>query len=195
MNYTFVKIKDTRTGLEYPWILECKDIMTLKEHTEKYMGHTIGKGVEDWFNVNKKSVQLTPDYRYRPHLSTDWGAVVYQMMDINGGTFLEHSTRLETQIFQGKVKFLLDGKKIYLREVGSYMIDSDSFVITNKIVTDKMVYPEYTEENIKITKWDGGTHYYAKIGNMDVVDEDGNQKWDTYDEAYQMALEELKTLT
>jgi hypothetical protein len=195
MSYTFVKIKDTHYNIDYPWILECNNIETLMEHTEKYMGTTIEKGVKDWFDINKNSTTTKDGYRYVPHMTTYWCSHVKTLMDINGSSFIEQSTKLENQVFQGKLKQLFNGKTLYLREFGSYMVDSDSHVITNKIVTDKMVYPEYSEKDITIKQWSGGTHYYAKIGNMDVVDEDGNQKWDTYDEAYQKALEELKTLT
>jgi len=42
---------------------------------------------------------------------------------------------------------------------------------------------ERMESGIKITRWVDGTHYYAKIFDQDVVDESGNQKWDSYSEA------------
>jgi hypothetical protein len=48
------------------------------------------------------------------------------------------------------------------------------------------------EENIRVIKWDGGTHFYVKVGRDDVVDENGNQKWNTYMEAYKAALAYIK---
>lgn len=33
-----------------------------------------------------------------------------------------------------------------------------------------------------------GKHYYAKIGNMEVVSEDGKNKWNTPEEANRQAL-------
>lgn len=38
----------------------------------------------------------------------------------------------------------------------------------------------YMQWNIHGNK---GTHWYAKIGNLDIKDKDGNMKWDTKPEA------------
>jgi hypothetical protein len=53
---------------------------------------------------------------------------------------------------------------------------------------------EYTEDDITINKWTEGSHYYAKIGDIDVVDEDGHVKWNSGDIAREKAIEYLKTL-
>jgi len=45
---------------------------------------------------------------------------------------------------------------------------------------------EYSEKDISVKKWDGGTHYYARVGDWD-VEIDGKRKWNTYEYAYQMA--------
>ena len=40
--------------------------------------------------------------------------------------------------------------------------------------------------NVRYLKWGeqyNGFHIYAKIGNLDVVDEHGNQKWSSHEEA------------
>ena len=34
-----------------------------------------------------------------------------------------------------------------------------------------------------IGKWPEGQHYYAKVKGVDVVDKDGNVKWNTYEAA------------
>lgn len=47
-------------------------------------------------------------------------------------------------------------------------------------------WPDQTEEDqIEITKWPGGSHYYAKVRGVDVVDEKGNVKWKTVRQAEQ----------
>lgn len=49
-------------------------------------------------------------------------------------------------------------------------------------------------------KWDmpglkiKGTHWYAKIGNMDIKDEKGNMKWDTKEEAEKAAWKFVENL-
>lgn len=53
---------------------------------------------------------------------------------------------------------------------------------------------KYTEKDIKITKFDGGKHYYATIGGLEVVDQWGDKKWNTYAYAEQIAKKYLVNL-
>ncbi len=183
MNYKFVKLHDSRTGLDYPWILECIDVKTLGEHTKKYMGQQIGNGIKDFFR------------RYDYHANTNWRSAVEVLGKIKGGiSFAEQSMILENQVLNGKTRVLFEYGKLYLRENGSYMTESDTMNVTDTLILDKISWPNYKEEDIKVYKWANGTHYYARIGGMDVVDSDGNQKWDTRKEANEKALEELKNL-
>ena len=62
---------------------------------------------------------------------------------------------------------------------------------------DELEYPEpdtYTVNDIRYIQWKDGSHWYAKIGKYDVVDENGNQKWDKYNDAIVAAYKFLKTL-
>ena len=55
--------------------------------------------------------------------------------------------------------------------------------------TEEFEFPNepVDEKEIKISQWQGGgMHYYAKIGDADVVVH-GEQKWDTWDEAMNAA--------
>jgi len=194
MNYNFVKIKDNRTGLEYPWILECKDIETLIEHTDKCMDHTIREGVQDWFDKTKNSIKLSEDYRYKEHFTTEWAGMCETFAKMRGEHFIQSSATLENKVMQAKILSLFKYGTLYLREIGSYMMHCDGFEITDRMVSETLVYPGYSEKDIRITKWPGGSHYYAKIGKMDVIDEHGNQKWNTHAYAMNAALKELKNL-
>lgn len=59
------------------------------------------------------------------------------------------------------------------------------------IYKQEFVFPIEGEQDIRIIKWKGGKHYYAKIGNQDVFI-NGKQKWDTYDETLNKAKEFLE---
>ena len=59
-----------------------------------------------------------------------------------------------------------------------------------------LVYPVETQvrlEDVRYMQWNmpdmniKGTHWYAKIGKTDIVDKDGNMKWDTKGEAEKAA--------
>jgi hypothetical protein len=41
-------------------------------------------------------------------------------------------------------------------------------------------------EDVRFIQWPGGTHWYAKLGNIDIVSECGNQKWN--DKYYAMEV-------
>jgi hypothetical protein len=64
---------------------------------------------------------------------------------------------------------------------------------TNLEVTDTQEISKYKlpTEEIRIISWPNGKHFYAKIGNADVV-VDGRQKWDTKAEAQLNAEKFLK---
>lgn len=40
---------------------------------------------------------------------------------------------------------------------------------------------------IFVSRWQTGTHFYAKLDGEDVTGPDGREKWDTWDEAYEAA--------
>ena len=52
----------------------------------------------------------------------------------------------------------------------------------------------FIRKDIRYIQWKDGSHWYAKIGKYDVVDENGNQKWNTRNEAINAAYSFLKTL-
>jgi len=72
--------------------------------------------------------------------------------------------------------------------------------IVKTVERDELIFPtretdeKYSEKDISVSQWTYGNHYYAKIGKWDVVDEEGNTKWNTKQEAQRQAkifLEQL----
>ena len=58
------------------------------------------------------------------------------------------------------------------------------------IYREKLMFPEYQKEDIRILQFPNGKHYYAYIDDLEVREGD-NIKWNTYEEAYQKALSHL----
>ena len=50
-----------------------------------------------------------------------------------------------------------------------------------------LVFPDFKKSDIRIQKYDCGSHYYAFVGDMQVRDGD-RLKWNTYEEAYRLSL-------
>lgn len=61
---------------------------------------------------------------------------------------------------------------------------------TYEIISEKEIY---TKDDIKIMRWPNGYHWYAKIGQIDVVI-DGEQKWNAKWEAQEKAEQYLNTI-
>lgn len=179
--YRFVKIKDTRLQQKniWPWVLLCDDSFTLIKHTEKYMATSIEDGIKDIFSNDRNDI------------SSNWGKSIQQYLDIKGGSPVDISITLENKVFQGKQRCLELNHTLLLRSNGSYSVLTDDLEIINTIEKEKMVYPSYSESDIKISQWPGGNHYYAKIGEMEVSDNSGNIKWNTSKQAYEIALSYL----
>jgi S-adenosylmethionine hydrolase len=97
---------------------------------------------------------------------------------------------LHARVLSDQLKDIMEGKKLVINKSGGYFsIKPDQKYEVVAIGNDK-----YTESDIKIKKWWGGLHYYAKVGEVDVVDEFGNVKWNTEKRAREIALKYMHDL-
>lgn len=90
----------------------------------------------------------------------------------------------ERQIFE-----INSGKTIWFNERGGWNYGLKDISAT--VYRDKILFPNYTEKDIRISKWGGGQHFYAKVGEIEVkeiVDSEVIMKWNTHSEAYKRAL-------
>lgn len=183
MMYKFVKLKCGRTNLMHSWMLECNDALTLIEHNNKYMATEIEDGVHDVFTVEN-------EYR---HLRTDYGRGIQQLADIREQSLLDAAIGMESLITEGKVRVLNTHGHLLLRENGTYMLHNDTDTIVEEMLSDEMLYPNYTLEDIRVKQWQGGVHWYAHIGKLS-VSMNGESKWNTQSYARQMAVEYFNTI-
>jgi hypothetical protein len=187
--YYFDRIIDNKLKIEYPFMFRCINFEQLVEHENTFMKSQIEMGVKDYFRLHVECNGLG-------HCDTYYGSLLDELIKIKGGNILTTGTSIENEIFNGKKKALLKFGGIYLREIGSYMPITDKYSILETIETENFVYPgnNFTKDDIRIIQWRNGLHYYAKIGNYDVVDYGGKQKWNSHDEAMIVAKEYLKRL-
>lgn len=176
--YRFIKVKWTELNMEYPFMLYCNSIEQIMEHNEKYLSNEISDGFKNLIDVS----------RGLAHIKTPFGMAVRWEAELNETSIIEAGVSMESKITAGKVKSLLKYGAILIRPVGSYMVIDDSFEIIDEVISPTMKYPEYGESDISINRWDGGLHYYARIGNMTVEDDRGKVKWNTHQEAKRQAL-------
>ena len=78
---------------------------------------------------------------------------------------------------------------ILMGERNSYYMNPNGGMCPNLYDIEDEIEAGYwpETERIKIIKWQGGSHYYAKVDGMDVTDDKGNQKWNTREYAKEVA--------
>lgn len=75
---------------------------------------------------------------------------------------------------------VLEGLTLYVNSSGGYCMLLEN--ITNRYESETLMWPVFSEDDIRIKKWPGGTHYYAYIGPVQVKDGD-ILKWDSESDA------------
>jgi hypothetical protein len=102
-----------------------------------------------------------------------------QLADIWGIDLISALSRFQQHLGEGLDKVLQDRKRLFINSVGGYFGYSNDLKISDTRIIDVWALPT---ETIRIIQWPDGSHFYAKIGNEDVVVA-GKQKWDTRAEA------------
>lgn len=180
--YHFVKIKNVMNGGNGNWYLEANSIDTIKEHFRIYVGNEINEGCRQIIN---KNISMTNNIK-EGHVTNNFARAVEILSSSNNISIIEASLQIENDILQHRINLYLKGEIQYLSMGLSCLLLSTTTKIIEDKFKDEMIYP--SEENLNIEdvrylQWDGGKHWYAKIGYEDIVDKNGNQKWDTKQEA------------
>jgi hypothetical protein len=84
------------------------------------------------------------------------------------------------EIVQNKLKALLNYGTIYININGGYMPLCSTFSIKERV--ESKVFPQNALNEIKVSKWPEGKHYYPTINGQSII-VNGVNKWDTEQEA------------
>lgn len=105
---------------------------------------------------------------------------------------VEAMAELSGKITIKQVNELSAGKKIWFNNVGGWNTGLTDIDATTYM--SKLIFPNCKKEDIKISKfggYEGGKHYYAKIGEIEICEYANGKKivkWNTYQDAYNHAL-------
>ena len=197
--YEFVRFKyvgQPDEGEKHWWFV-ARTYDDVVEHTKKVFQPMMQEGFDAYAAkyiefAKKKYADFDSDYVYVPHpdnhvegaLRTIWAAKnnttttnpkPLDLFNIANDIYLE--------VFQNRINDVANGP-IYLedgvRQFG-YTESNPHYEIVEHVYSDTLEYPSYkpTFDNVKFIQWPDGKHWYAKIGHEDIVDENGNQKWES----------------
>lgn len=183
--FEFVKLKLTdingsKVNIEYDWMLFIDSIEMLDTYMERIQSGIIEKGLRKL---------ITKDYAM--HCTDQWEYACEFTAMMKGTSVIQESCDLENRIYRSRIHSILTYGGFYVNQNGGGFPYSEKFKVTDRILKHKLVFPDYSIEDIKIFQWPRGNHWYAKINSVDVVDNKGNQRWNTRDGAEQAVNEYL----
>lgn len=183
MKYTFVKLA-TKSGRPPPaWYLKLTSREAAIERFEDVEAEKIGKGVWE-FAHSREFGMVTGRNNFNDHVRSKIAYLAYMKAMTttrDDYTILHIGHDLEQAWIGPRLKYIEKYGAIYVNKLGGWMtLIDDMYTVVAQ--TESETWPEYVKSDIHVSRWPGGTHFYAKVGDQDVV-VDGKEKWNTWDEA------------
>lgn len=181
MNYTFVKIKSKMDGKEN-WYFHPKDELQVIEHWYKYPASVIKEGTQIMVRKVLKTVL--------GHSRNNFEIAVEAFMSATGCDLRMALVSVENKTFNSRIKSIGKHAIFLNHDLQVLLFDERVSEIVDTVDMNSLTFPDEQKpklEDVRILMWPGGSHYYAKIGSLDVTDEHGNQKWNTHGEALKAA--------
>lgn len=190
--YQFVRFKNKKTQEQSDkWWFAASTIDDVTEHTERYLKPVMQDGFD---NAASKSIQAIfryGDVELMLHPNGDVEKSICNVCCINHKptpmALFETANNLLLTAYQQRIKEIFSGKTIYLEDgVKEFGFSPDYYEIAETRNSEKLEYPDtkpLTMNDVRYMQWEGGQHWYAKVGKLDVTDACNNQKWNSKDEA------------
>jgi hypothetical protein len=74
------------------------------------------------------------------------------------------------EFLQGYIKCFKDKGHIIVSPNNSFRFMDDSFQILDTKISEKLRFPATSERDIIVKQWEGGKHWYVRVGNYDLPD-------------------------
>lgn len=178
--YHFVNIEGT-------WYLKPESIQDILDHYHQILKCEFEAGIKD--RIDNTHV-LKNGYVYHAHEQTTWNCAVTMLAEIKGKSWALAADELEKQTLNDRINLFNKGRFIALSQGLPYYASMEIPQFKDELWIKELTYPTnpiYDYNKARYIKWPRGKHWYAKIGNVDIVDSFGNQKWDTKEEAIEAA--------
>ena len=180
--YQFVRIKTKGSDKKGVWYFQPIDREQVLEHWKKFCMTEMSEGMGEISNNLIRKSQGLFEQRYTTHFAS----VVTMMSEIKQVPVWQAAVELENEILNNRLKDVDNGDIFLTEGLTQFGFVNSVHEIVETVDLDKLEYPvdkKLTIDDFRFIQWFGGKHWYVKLGNMDIVDEFGNQKWNTREEA------------
>lgn len=183
--YHFIKIADKDNPDKGTWYFKPTSISDIMEHWNVFAKNAFKTGMQEHLkNLTDELSRKIPD-----HYRTEWGSLINQISQMREESAWKTANDIENEMLKVRLEHFNKGEEIYLsEELTVYLPIPEYITVVKEVYKDTLEYPiDFKIEDVRYIQWDGGKHWYAKIGNIDITDEYNNQKWDTKEEAKKTA--------
>jgi hypothetical protein len=169
-------------GMEYSNYILIEDAEDLNEYHSTILEKETADAIKELFEYYCK-------YRQMGHMTNRLADTANFFAKLKGRGPLYELDNLVGKVTMDQIKLIINNKPFAVNFNGGY------FPLPKDYKISKIPEFIYTESDIHISKFEGGRHFYAKVGKLEVTDRWGERKWNTYNYAYEQAknfLEKLK---
>lgn len=181
-----------KMNLDYGFLFEIRSIEELLDYWLKVRKRQTCEGLSDYLKSRGFTQGVLEDKvpGGTPHCATRMGSVLAvmmqgEMMKDGRRSVIDVLSAFEDRVLSCMTKVLEKEGKIFVNDNGGYFALISGQEAKDTVELEKWILPG---KKPRIIQWANGKHYYAKVGEEDIV-VDGEQKWPTY-EAAQRAVEQ-----
>ena len=176
----FQKVKNNYFIIVYDdWLLVIDNIIDLFDYHKNFLESQIPNAWDNLYKVQQHKAHLNSNLS----ILINFEAEHYN----NKKSFIELTGVVSEKIFQTKKEAIDKYGKIYISKIGGFFPHSKDIEVLDEFESNSVIFPNYSEEDIRVKQWENGTHWYAYVGDFQVITEKDVRKWDSKLEALKEA--------
>lgn len=186
---TFVHVIDKHKGmtLDYGFVLKIDGIIDLMNYVMCVKNTQMVNAFSEYLNSKEFDYLTKQGYSGKNHCITPTSFCLSvlsrcETLKEKPRSVIELLSNLMEKTVSGMMNVIDKYGTIYIQRSGGYFSHSDTISVGKTVNQDTYDYPG-VDRTIKINQWPNGTHWYARVGEFDISDNEGNYKWNTREEA------------
>ena len=151
-----------------------------------YNGYGLNRYMREIWDIRKaECLSDLERIRKKLHSTSDIATLCQILADVKGTDTWQEFEALRESQYAEMTRMILEGSTLYVNANGGYSMTMGEAV--NRCESETLMWPVFSEKDIRIKKWPGGDHYYAYIGPIQVKESD-TLKWDSESDARMAAM-------